>query len=308
MSNTDAQYAAAAQSGRRFIDQVRPFEPAAADFVQRKYLDIPYASGSDVRKLDVYLPNEGNGPYPVIIDIFGGGWYFGEKSSYKMNLALELLKHGYAVVSPGYSLSHTAKFPTQIYELKAAIRYVKNHAAEYHLDPGHIALLGESAGSHLGSIAACSTGAGVFEDIPLGETGDSSVNCMIALYCPCDLGATMAQFKAMNLATWVPEGGRADSPEGILLGATPADVPELVRMANPVTYLTRRSPAFQFFHGDDDRVVPYIQSIQFASKLIEMIGEEHVEHHLVKGAGHNQQHFMKPEIYEMMLNFLKKHI
>ena len=258
--------------------------------------------------LDIYLTNEGNGSYPVILDIFGGGWYFGKRSSYKMNLALELLKRGYAVVSMDYTLSKEARFPTQIYEVKAAIRYVKNHANEYGLDRNRIALLGESAGSHIGAVAALSHGAGVFEDIPFGEPGDASVRCMIALYCPTDLVAAKAQFHILGLETWVQEGGSVDSPEGVLLGHRPADVPELVRLASPTTFVTKNAPAFQFFHGDDDRVVPYLQSMNLAVRLVEENGPEKVEYHLIPGAGHNQAHFMKEESYNLMHAFLQKNL
>lgn len=308
MTETEKQYAEAQKAGKRFIDQVRNDPPADADFVQRQYRDIAYAEGSDRRMLDIYLPNEGEGPYPVIVDIYGGGWYFGKRSSYKMNLALELLKRGYAVVSLDYSLSKQAKYPTQIYEIKSAIRYIKNHAQTYQLDAGRVALLGESAGAHLGAITATSHGAGVFEDVPFGEAGDASVNAVIALYCPCALQDTANQFHVLNLATWIPEGGRADSPEGVLLGSRIDRIPELVRLADPGTFVTAQAPAFLFFHGNDDRVVPYLQSMNFATQLTAAIGSDQVEFHLIPGAGHNQAHFMKEENYEIMAEFLKKHL
>ena len=93
MADSDAlkQYKAAMSAGKRFIDQVRTEVPTDTSFVKCKYLDIPYAEGSGRRKLDIYLPNEGEGPFPVIVDLYGGGWYFGEKSTYKIDLSLELL-------------------------------------------------------------------------------------------------------------------------------------------------------------------------------------------------------------------------
>ena len=59
-----------------------------------------------------FTPNEGEGPFPVVIDIFGGGWYFGNKSSHKLEPALALLRRGFAVVSINYSLSWQVRFPT----------------------------------------------------------------------------------------------------------------------------------------------------------------------------------------------------
>ena len=114
----------------RFIDQVRIPIPAKTEHIRRKYLDLSYDEGFYRRKLDIYLPNEGEGPFPVIVDIHGGGWYFGDKSEHKLDPALHLLDRGYAVVSVGYSLSWMKKLPTQIFEVKAAIRYLRAHADE----------------------------------------------------------------------------------------------------------------------------------------------------------------------------------
>ena len=308
MIESEKVYADAAKTGKRFIDQVRTDPPAQADFVERVYKDVRYAEGSAKRYMDIYLPNDGKEPYPVIVDIFGGGWCFGKRSSYKFDMALEFVKKGYAGVSLDYSLSRKARFPTQIYEIKAAIRYLKNHAAEYSLDPERIVIMGESAGAHLGSVSALSVGAGVFEDPLFGEEGDASVKAMIALYCPTNLGLTKGQFAALGLQTWVPEGGRADSPEGILLGGTISDVPEMVRMANPETYVTKKSPAMIFFHGTDDRVVPYLQSLNLAAKLVDTIGSEKVEHHLIQDAQHNQAHFKNETVYEMIEAFLNRQL
>ena len=308
MADSDAirQYKAAMAAGKRFIDQVRTEIPADTAFVKRKFLDIPYAQGNERRKLDIYLPNEGEGPYPVIVDLFGGGWYFGEKSTYKIDLSLELLRRGFALVSPNYTLSKDARFPIQIYEIKAAIRYIRNHAAEYDLDPDRIAVKGESAGSHLGSVAVLSTGAGMFEDIPFGEPGDASVSCMIALYCPANLGATPEQFHVLGLDPWVKEAGLEGSPEAVLLGDALKNIPQMVELADPQKYVTPDAPAFLFYHGDDDRVVPYIQSMNLAVRLTQEIGPEKVVYRLIHGAGHNQAHFTTPENYDEMEAFLRK--
>lgn len=293
----------------KFIEQKRVAVPADAGFVKRKYLDIRYAEGSDKRFMDIYLPNEGEGPYPVIIDIFGGGWYFGNRSSHKMNLALELLRRGYAVVSIDYSLSKEAIFPTQIYEIKAAIRKTKEIGSRYQLDTERIAVLGESAGSHLGSVAVLSESAGVFTDIPFGPTGyDATVKAMIALYCPTNLATTDSCFRVLGIQPAVPEIGEADSPEGVLFGGKLSDIPDQVQAGNGENYVTKNAPAFQFFHGDKDPVVPYLNSADLAVKLMEKIGKEHVEYYLIPGAGHRQEDFMYEENYERMESFLKKQL
>ena len=82
----------------------------------------------------------------------------------------------------------------------------------------------------------------------------------------------------------------------------------MTELADPANYVTSSSPAFLFYHGDDDRVVPYIQSMDLAVRLTEQIGPEKVIYHLIRGAGHNQAHFMTPAIYDEMEAFLRKHI
>lgn len=78
----------------KFIEQKRTHIPAETGFIQRKFMDLAYAPGGDRRTLDIYLPNEGEGPYPVIIDIFGGGWYFGQKSSHKLETGIKSVEKG----------------------------------------------------------------------------------------------------------------------------------------------------------------------------------------------------------------------
>ena len=113
----------------KYIEQQRAHIPADTAFVRRKFLDLPYMQGGERQTLDIYLPNEGDGPFPVVIDIFGGGWYFGQKSSHKLEPALHLLRRGFAVASINYSLSWQAQFPAQVQEIKTAIRFVKASAA-----------------------------------------------------------------------------------------------------------------------------------------------------------------------------------
>ena len=291
-----------------FIEQKREHIPADAGFVKRKVLDVRYAEGSDKRMLDIYYPNEGEGPFPVIIDIFGGGWYFGARSSYKLNMALEFLKRGYAVVSIDYSLSWQAQFPTQIYEGKAAIRYIKNHAAEYDLDANRVALLGESAGAHMATMAAFSAVAGRFEDIPFGEPGDARVNAVVVLYCPTDVTLTKYQFQVLGLQTWVPETGEANSPEGVFYGGRIYDHEDEIRQNTVFTMITPDAPPTLFFHGTDDRVVPILQSQTFAAEIMRVAGMDKVEYHAIPGAGHVQTHFMKEENYSIIEQFLDKHL
>jgi acetyl esterase/lipase len=118
-----------------------------------KFTDIAYATTSETQKLDIYLPNEGKDPFPVIIAFHGGGFSEGDKSSDYTDHMLQGLNHGYAVVTVDYRLSGEAKFPASINDAKAAIRFIKVNAAQYNLNPNKIALWGSSAGGNLAALA-----------------------------------------------------------------------------------------------------------------------------------------------------------
>ena len=101
--------------------------------VKRKWLDIPYASQSPTQKLDIYLPDKGEGPFPVVMELHGGAWLGGDKAEDQQIPMLKGIKRGFAVVCVNYRLSGEALFPSQIYDCKAAVRFIKANAGEYHL-------------------------------------------------------------------------------------------------------------------------------------------------------------------------------
>jgi acetyl esterase/lipase len=293
----------------RFIDQKRTVIPANTAGIERKYLDIPYAEGSERRVLDIYLPNEGDGPFPFIVDVHGGGWYFGFKSEHKLDPALHMLARGYAVVSIGYSLSYMAKLPTQVYEVKAAIRFLKAHAAEYHLDKNRLALWGESSGSHYASLCATSAAAGELEDLPFGVQDETdTVNAVIGWFTPTNLGNITEQLWACGQNNPRADNEAPDSPPAIVLGHVPQTVPELVRAMDPNTYVCPNCPPFLLYHGDNDCVVPYMSSLVLADHLIRAIGKEKVTFHLVHEAGHGKQFFDNDTTYQQIGEFLDRFV
>ena len=294
----------------KFIEQKRTHIPAETGFINRKFLDLVYASGSDRRTLDIYLPNEGEGPYPVIVDIFGGGWCFGNKSSHKLEPALALLRRGFAVVSINYTLSFQAKFPVALHEVKAAIRYIRAHAAEYELDADKIALLGESAGAHYAALSAVTSACGAMP-CPWAENSAYSdkVQAVIAVYCPADLGAIPGYFaiekQTMDLDTIIGEFGQADSMEAVYLGGTYAEIPETYAQANPETWISADCPPFLFLHGTRDQVIPVLGAQHFAAKLMQAIGKDNVRFQMVEGAKHYIHDFEQEWIYDLEAEFLR---
>lgn len=276
--------------------------------LKRKFLDVRYADLHEDERMDIYLPEEGDGPFPVIVDIHGGGWYYGVKSSLKFKPVLSGLDRGYAVVSLAYTLSVDARFPTQIYDLKAAIRFLRAHAAEYCLDPDHIGLWGLSAGAHLAALAGTGNGVPELEDLSMGNAGYSSdVQCVVALYPIINIGRLERQH--MQYGMDPNEACTNDqSMGGMLFGKAPCKVPELIRMANPETYITPSCPPFFIQHGMGDCIVPFQQSILFADKLEAAIGDDKVSLELFPGIDHAVPFFRTPENTEKIFRFFDRYL
>ena len=120
------------------------------------FSDLEYARvGEKSLLLDLYLPPEGESPWPVIVWIHGGAWRTGNRADPP---ALFLVERGYAVASISYRLSREAIFPAQIHDCKAAIRWLRARAGEYDLDPARIGVWGASAGGHLAALLGTSGG------------------------------------------------------------------------------------------------------------------------------------------------------
>ncbi len=288
---------------------IRAVPPLAnTDYVVRKFLDIPYAHVSPAQRLDIYLPDEGAGPFPVILSIHGGAFMIGDKADAQLLPFLEGLKRGYAVVAVNYRLSWEARFPALVHDAKAAVRWVRANAGRYHLDPARVAAWGASAGAYLASMLGVSAGIGELEDVSLGNREQPcDVQAVVAWFGPTDFAKMDEQLAAWGLAQ--PElqpHSAPDSPESLLLGAPILEVPELVQKANPETYIRPGAPPFLLQHGTRDVLVPPLQSIHLAEKLAEVLGRDRVTLELLPGAGHADPQFESPQNVARVLDFVDR--
>lgn len=228
------------------------------------YTDLPYASGAS-QVLDLYVPDGARKPLPVIVYVHGGAWLASDKSELLRTLGWEaLLDQGFAVASVNYTLSTTAQFPTQIQEVKSAVRYLRAVGPQYQLN-GKVGLLGASAGSQIASLVGTSCGVRSLEGT-IGTTGPSScVDAVMDIAGPTDLGALAAASPALAGAVTAYLG----CPAGI-----ESCSPNVLRQADPTTYLTpgRRLPPFLIAHGDADTLVPLAQSQRFFTSLKQACG------------------------------------
>lgn len=278
------------------------------DAIERKWLDIPYAKASRAQKLDIYLPDTGNGPFPVIVSIHGGAFKGGDKADNQLTPMLEGLRRGYAVVSINYRLSSEAIFPAQIYDVKAAVRWIKANARLYKFNPDKIAAWGGSAGGHLSTLLGTSGGVQELEDLTMGNPAKSSrIRAVVDWFGPTDFLKMDAQLKESKVKN--PQvHSIPDSPESELIGKNLADAPDRVRIANPETYVTSDDPPFFIQHGAIDHLVPYQQSANLASKLESVIGKEKVTFELLENNDHGGPGFTTEQNINKVFTFLDQHL
>ncbi len=273
--------------------QQAPPKPLAAGV--RELLDVPYVTdGHERQKLDLYLPEvPDENLRPVIVRIHGGAWRHGDKSAQRS--VSNYVRQGYVAVAINYRFSQQAVFPAQIEDCKAAIRWLRAHAAEYGIDPERILVMGSSAGGHLAALLGTSGDTKLF-DVGENLEHSSEVCAVVDHYGPTDLVQALQ----------TPGYDRSWSAVTQLLGGPIAEKTELAIQANPITYVSANDPPFLILHGDADPLVPLNQS----AALHEALQEAGVssEYHVVKGGAHGGEAFKAP-IYKQALNdFLQRNV
>jgi acetyl esterase/lipase len=274
---------------------------------RRKWLDLPYANLSPAQKLDIYLPDEGDGPFPVILHIHGGGFEIGDKCDVHVLAYLKGLARGYAVVSVNYRLSGEAIFPAGLQDIKASIRWLRANAVTYHLDGNRIAACGGSAGGNYSAMVCLTDSVTEFDDPRLGNVEyPCSVQAAVDMFGPTDFLKMDAQLEENGFGPG--DHGEADSPESKYLGAKLSDVPLKVELANPMTYIHERMPALLIQHGRLDTMVPIQQSMIFVEKLEKYVSQGRFEFDIIEGAGHGDPLFEADENMDRVFAFLDRHL
>lgn len=249
--------------------------------------DMEYVpSGHERNRLDLYLPDQAGLPLPVIVWVHGGGWRGGDKASCPVS---SFATNGYAVAAINYRFSQHAIFPAQIYDCKAAIRWLRANAGKYGLDSEDIGAWGSSAGGHLVALLGTTTNAKDF-DGPGGHADQSSrVQAVVDWYGPTDFLTVGAK-----------------DTRASLLGGDAQAVRERAIQASPMTYVTGAAAPFLIMHGDEDKTVPLAQSQVFAEAL-RAAGAD-VTLVILPGAGHGGAEFASPVNLNRVEQFFAKHL
>ncbi|MEU3406490.1 alpha/beta hydrolase [Streptomyces sp. NPDC006670] len=259
-----------------------PVPPRAGQNGTRHFDGLTYAATLGYRPclLDVQVP-AATAPVPAVVWIHGGGWLEGDRRYPPPTVPAELLHGtvlgaGLALVSIDYRHSLEAPFPAQLHDVKAAIRYIRHHAAELGIDPERIGVMGESAGGHLAALAGLvrpdgGDAAAALEGSVGVQGEDSGVRAAVCWYPATDLAALLEQPMPMPPT---PDGTVFPDPFASLLGGSRDQWPELARTASPLTYASGATPPpFLLLHGTEDRLLPYSQSETLAAALEQAGGE-----------------------------------
>ena len=254
--------------------------------------DVEYVpNGGASRSLDLYVPDKADHPLPLVVWIHGGGWRGGTKAGGPF---APLLEKGYAVASVEYRLSGEATFPAQIFDCKAAVRFLRAHAKEHNIDAGRVGVWGGSAGGHLVALLGTS---GDVKEVE-GDEGVTGVSSRVQAVCdwfgPSDL-------LTAHQSPTTDKRNSPGSPVFLLLGGTLEEKEELARRASPVTFVTKDDPPFLIMHGDQDPLVPIAQSYELRDALT--AARVPVDMVVVKGAGHGGPLFQTPEAIRTVIDF-----
>ena len=272
----------------------------------QEWKDVNYAGdGQAFHNCDIYLPKKEAESYPVVIHIYGSAWF--SNSSKGMadlgTIVKSLLDAGYAVVCPNHRSSMDAKWPAQIHDIRAVIRFVRGEAKKYKFDTSFIATSGFSSGGHLSSTAATTSGLKQTKvgtvDIDLEGTVGNYLNESSAVDAACDWSGPV-DLTAMDCGEHMQMGN--DSPEDVLLASKLAQEPDKYLSLSAVNYIDSNDPPVIIFHGDKDNVVPNCQGKKFF-ELLKAAGVK-TEATFPAEGGHGGPQMYTEENLKKMVHFL----
>jgi acetyl esterase/lipase len=261
----------------------------AAEVKISKDLEYARVGGSGIA-LDLHSPAKQNGP--LIVYVHGGAWRGGSKSEMPLK---QLVEAGWPVASVDYRLSTVARFPAQVHDIKAAIRFLRGKEKDLGIDASRVIVAGSSAGGHLAALVGVSNGDKQLE----GAVGDylgksSDVQGIISFFGASDLTTILSQSTPHGLSVRMPA-------LDLLLGGQPDKVEELAKLASPVFHVDKKDPPLLLFHGDRDPQMPINQAHQLEGAY-EQAGLK-VRLKVLHGAAHGGKVFYEPEQVAIVRQF-----
>lgn len=259
-----------------------------------EYKDVVYATvdGKELR-LDLYMPANVQAP-PLLVWVHGGAWSQGTKAQ----VPGAFVEHGIATASVDFRQSTEARFPAQVHDIKAAIRFLRAKARTYGYRAEKVAIAGSSSGGHLAALVGVTNGHRDLE----GKVGDylsqsSSVQAIVDYFGASNLMTILAQSTPFGLNVRRPALER-------LLGALPEQARELAETASPVVHVDRNDPPLFLLHGDQDPQMPINQAHELQGAYEQLGLEVHFD--VVHGAAHGGAVFYSAAHLKPVLDFIER--
>ena len=262
--------------------------------------DVVFETGIDYSnpdnqhlELNMARPKKGDGPFPTIVCIHGGGFRAGKREGYD-GLCIRLAQQGYVALTVSYRLAPKYPFPAAIHDTKAAVRWTRANAAKYKIDPERIGVTGGSAGGHLAQFLAVTSDVKEFE----GEGGNtdksSKVACVVNVYGPSDF--TKSYGKSVDAAEVLP----------LFLGGNLETQRKQHLRASPLYWVTPNAAPTLCIHGTEDKFVAHEQNVWLVDKL-KAAGVE-ADLLTLEGAGHGFKGKDVETAEKALIAFFDKHL
>ena len=244
-------------------------------------------------QLDMARPKNSTPAAPAILCIHGGGFRAGTRDGYD-GLCLKLAQRGFVAATVTYRLAPKYQFPAAVHDVKAAVRWLRAHNVEYHIDPARIGVTGDSAGGHLAQFLGVTAGLKEFE----GEGGNpdqsSAVNCVVNRYGPSDF--TKSYDKSVDAAEVLP----------LFLGGDLQTARARHIRASPLSWVNPDAAPTLLLHGTEDKYVAYEQALWMRDRL-QACGVE-VQLVTFQGAGHGFKGEDAAKAEQALISFFDQHL
>ncbi|HZZ82670.1 MAG TPA: alpha/beta hydrolase [Gemmataceae bacterium] len=256
--------------------------------------NIEYANPDNQHlQLDLARPAKGDGPFPAIVCIHGGGFRAGTRHSYDAQ-CIRLAEQGYVAVTVSYRLAPKYQFPAAVHDTKAAVRWVRANAKKYKIDPERVGVMGGSAGGHLAQFLAVTADVKQFEGDGGNPDQSSRVACVVNYYGPSDF--TKSYGKSVDAAQVLP----------LWLGGDLKTALHKHIVSSPLNWVTPNAAPTLCIHGTEDKYVAHEQAVWMIDRL-KACGVE-AELLTLQKAGHGFQGKDAETAEKAMLAFFAKHL
>jgi acetyl esterase/lipase len=259
--------------------------------------DLVFAAPDGVElALDIYRAPQDDAP--VTVYLHGGGWSVGDKAADGPRRLAPLSAYGVAVVSVNYRLAPAATFPSQLHDVKAAVRWLRANGARLGLPTQRLGIWGASAGAYLSSLLALTAGVDRLEGTVGGNLDQSSaVQAVVHWFGQSDLIASASRTELeARLLPFAFEAG--------LLGITNiADAADRAKELSLLSWVSPDAPPFLIAHGDRDHVILPSEGEALHDALVRAGADSRFE--LLGGTGHEGAAFDRPASLAMTAAWLR---